>query len=59
MTAVTLQWPDPEDAARFLRLREEYNRQGWLPDPSMAELVELVRTGEVVNDGSEEGDANG
>ena len=51
MTTVTLSWEDPEDAATFLRLREEYRRQDWLPDPSMAELLELVRAGEVVNDG--------
>ena len=50
MTTVTLSWEDPEDAATFLRLREEYLRQSWLPDPSMAELLELVRAGEVVND---------
>lgn len=50
-TTVILSWDDPEDAATFLRLREEYNRQGWLPDPSMAELLELVRAGEVMHDG--------
>lgn len=49
-TTVILSWDDPEDAATFLCLREEYLRQGWLPDPSMAELLELVRAGEVVND---------
>lgn len=51
MTTVTLSWEDPEDAATFLRLREEYLRHSWLPDPSMAEFLELVRAGEVVNDG--------
>jgi hypothetical protein len=43
VTTVTLSWEDPEDAARFLQLREEYNRQTWLPDPSAEELLRLVR----------------
>ena len=57
MTAVTLQWPDPEDAGEFLRLREQYRGHGWLPDPSRDELLRLVSVSEVVagHDGSEEG----
>jgi hypothetical protein len=56
MTTVTLAWDDPEDAARFLELRAGYRRHGWLPDPFVAELVELVADSTVVEDGSEEGD---
>jgi hypothetical protein len=48
MTTVTLSWEDPDDAATFLILREEYRRHSWLPDSSMAELLELVRAGEVM-----------
>jgi hypothetical protein len=57
VNTVTLSWEDPEDKATFLRLREEYNRQTWLPDPSAEELLRLVRFSEV-KDGSEEGSGN-
>ena len=43
MTTVTLSWPDPEDAARFLQFRQESRDHGWLPDPSAEELLRLVR----------------
>ena len=56
---VTLCWPDPSDATEFLRLRAEYNRQGWLPDASRDALLDLVRDAEVVKDGSEEGERDG
>jgi len=41
-TTVILSWPDPEDAAEFLSLHEEYGRHGWLPDTSAARLAELT-----------------
>ena len=44
MTAITLSWPDPEDAAEFADLCARLRRDGWLPDPSRDALVELART---------------
>lgn len=55
MTAtVTLRWQDPESASDFLRIREEYNRDGWLTDTAVAALQELVGEAEVVKDSSDE-----
>jgi hypothetical protein len=59
MTAtVTLRWDDPEDAREFLRLREEYRRQGWLTDPAAGALTDIVGESEVVAGGGE-GDRDG
>ena len=49
MNTVTLSWHDPEDAERFLQLREEYRARGWLPDPSSEELRRLTAECEVVS----------
>lgn len=54
MTTVTLSWEDPEDAAEFLRLREEYRDHGWLPDPSAEALRDLVGSSVVTEGGSDE-----
>jgi hypothetical protein len=53
VNTVTLSWPDPEDAARFLQFRQESREHGWLPDPSAEELLRLVSVSEV-KDGSDE-----
>lgn len=61
MTTVTLRWDDPEAAGDFLRLREEYRRDGYLTDPASDVLRELVGESEVVDGGSDEeaGDGGG
>lgn len=58
MTTVTLRWDDPEAAGDFLRLREEYRRDGYLTDPASDVLKELVGESEVVDDGTDEGSGN-
>lgn len=50
MTAVTLRWEDPDDAAEFLRIRADYLRDGWLSDPASAALLELLGSSEAVRD---------
>ena len=56
MTTVTLSWDNPDDAAEFLSIRRDLRTQGWLPDPSVAALVELTGSSEVAGeDGTEEG----
>ena len=42
MTAVTLSWDDPEEAADFLDLHGRLRRDGWLPDSSADALRELT-----------------
>jgi hypothetical protein len=56
---VTLRWEDPEDAAEFLRIREEYRRQNWIPDASKGALLELLGESEIVSGGSDEGNSGG
>ena len=54
MTAVTLSWDDPEEAAEFLALRRDLRRHGWLPDPAAEALRELVSKSVVAEEGSGE-----
>lgn len=58
MTAVTLSWDDPEDAAEFLALRRDLRRQRWLPDPAAGALLDLVGSSVVMEGGRKE-DGNG
>lgn len=53
-STIACRWEDPEDAAEFLRLRDQLRRDGWLPDASRDELLRLVTAGEVLKGSGDE-----
>ena len=50
MTAVTLSWDSPEDAAEFVAIRRDLRRLGWLPDAARDALLELVGQSRITDD---------